>query len=500
MRAPMLIPFIAIAIGVLTALDGFGVWLGLASVIAGVSLYLYILAARNYLTRFYRLSPLHYVWIAFCFCGIGNISGNISSYNSPSPDLLNHIAAIEGTVENIEEKAIGDIVSLECHRLYWKNGNPDSKNRFKVRMTVPAFTHNIGDRILFPADKLREIKTSEKLDNTSYVKAMKERGFYYSIKISDNQITKVGHSLSLDYYSNDLRNKFVAFIEKQPLQSNTRNFLISVLSGDKTYLDNETRTLFANAGVAHILALSGFHIGIIASILLLILFPLNFAGKYKLRYFLTALLLWIYTFLTGFSPSLVRACTMISVFILAMILERKNTALNSLCLAGFLILLFSPYSLLDVGFQLSFVCVGALILFSSHLNPIDYRFHPKLHNLAALILASIISTTASWIIVAYHFHTFPINFLPANLLILPLMPIYILIALLYLFLRLFDIDLYYIEILLNKLYDYSLSFMKYLGEGTVLEVSPPGWTVVLWMAMLAVMAYFLNRKHYKPFT
>ena len=93
MRAPMLIPFIAIAIGVLTALDGFGVWLGLASVIAGVSLYLYILAARNQLTRFFRLSPLHYVWIAFCFCGIGNIAGNISSYNSPSPDLLNHIAA-----------------------------------------------------------------------------------------------------------------------------------------------------------------------------------------------------------------------------------------------------------------------------------------------------------------------------------------------------------------------------------------------------------------------
>ena len=101
MRAPMLIPFIAIAIGVLAAFDGFGVWLGLASVIAGVSLYLYILAARNYLTRFYRLSPLHYVWIAFCFCGIGNISGNIYSNNSHSQDLFNHIADIEGKFENI---------------------------------------------------------------------------------------------------------------------------------------------------------------------------------------------------------------------------------------------------------------------------------------------------------------------------------------------------------------------------------------------------------------
>ncbi len=81
---------------------------------------------------------------------------------------------------------------------------------------------------------------------------------------------------------------------------------------------------------------------------------------------------------------------------IGIIAERKNFAGNALCSACLLILIVNPNALFDAGFQLSVVCVGALIAFASQLNPIGHRNHPKLYVACGAVITTIVATAASW--------------------------------------------------------------------------------------------------------
>jgi len=325
---------------------------------------------------------------------------------------------------------------------------------------------------------------------------MARKGILYRVYAEGENVVTVGHENTWRGLSNEIRDSFIEFIEKSKLDKETCYFLITILLGDRSYLDEDSRELFANGGIAHVLALSGMHVGIIVGIFMFILFPFNFIGKYKFRLFITIILLWGYAFITGFFPSIVRACVMLTFAFVAIMLERKGNALNSICLAGFVILLLSPLAIKDVGFQLSFLCVVSLILFMQPLNPIDKRYHPRLYAICGLILASVVSTFGSWTVVAYYFHQFPLMFLPVNVIVLPLIPFYIAGALLYLFLSFIGIDLQ----ILASILDYSLHLIKELilvlsgGDKYNLAISVDALTVGLWLAGFVGFAIFLNKK------
>lgn len=177
------------------------------------------------------------------------------------------------------------------------------------------------------------------------------------------------------------------------------------------------------------LALSGMHVSIIAGIILWLLFPFNLFGIYKWRYIATLPILWGYTLVTGLSPSTVRAAIMLTVVMTCILTERKNSAWNALLLAVFIIILFNPDSLYDIGLQLSFICVASLIFFAGPLNPIDQHKHNILYDIVSAILVTLSATAASWVLSSYYFGIFPILFIPANLIVLPLLPIYVVLHL-----------------------------------------------------------------------
>lgn len=116
---------------------------------------------------------------------------------------------------------------------------------------------------------------------------------------------------------------------------------------------------------------------------------------------------------------------------ISMYMERKNSAWNSLLLATFIILVASPLSLMDVGLQLSFMCVASLIFFVRPLNPFSQHDHPHLFKLATAIITTLVATLATWCVTAYYFGTVPTAFLLSNLIVLPLLPIYLTCALIY---------------------------------------------------------------------
>ena len=134
----------------------------------------------------------------------------------------------------------------------------------------------------------------------------------------------------------------------------------ALLLADKSGIDGGTRRAFNDAGAAHVLALSGMHLGMLMSVLLV------FFGNTGRRQWVDAAVIagvvWMYTLLAGAPLSLMRAAWLQTAFVVAIALRRRVALFDALCLAGLVMLACSPHSLFDVGMQLSFACVSAIAL------------------------------------------------------------------------------------------------------------------------------------------
>lgn len=275
----------------------------------------------------------------------------------------------------------------------------------------------------------------------------------------------------------------------------TVDFLTAMMFGDRSFLSDELKSSFSNAGVAHVLALSGMHVAIIMGIILLLLFPLCLLGLHGVRLWIAVILLWGYAYVSGLAPSTVRACIMTTFVVLALTLQRRNASGNALLAAAFTILVFDPYAIYDVGMQLSFLCVACILMFAGQLNPVNRHFHPRLYSVTSSVLVSLVATIGTWVLVSYYFKKIPLLFLPANLLILPLLPVFMSIAVLYLLLLLMGIDATFIAVILDFGYDcfiWITDRISSFGDAVIgYQVQLP--VVIIWLVGVMTVGYALKR-------
>lgn len=494
---PMAIPLVAVIIGILAGLDTeIHPSVGLFVCSAGGALYCYLLfKSRNPLAS-YRLRNLHYVWLAVCFLGAGIFTGALKR-----PEKIDNAENLkcfaQGRIESITATTAGDRLIIDLFRTTDEKGTTRDHDNLKISAITPYCPANVDDVIAFPA-VLQRIEDSPNSFSAGYKNYMAKKGIYYRCEINSGDIRLIGHTHTLSGYSQALREKLEKLIEQTSLGKETQNFLITVLFGDRDFMSPELRDLFADAGVAHLLALSGMHIGIIGGIFLMLLFPLNFFGKFKTRLMLTTLLLWGYAFISGMAASTVRACVMCSFAAIGIALERKGGSLNSLFTAAFVILIFSPLALFDIGFSLSFICVASIIIFATPVNPINHHTDPRLYQLFGLIITTVAATFGSWIISAYYFNSFPTAFLPANLIAVPLFPIYISVALLHIFLDAAGIDFGATAWILDNGLDLFRRLLSALSSDLAsLHVSVPGESVIMWLCGMVLVGLFIRVKRNK---
>ena len=211
-----------------------------------------------------------------------------------------------------------------------------------------------------------------------------------------------------------LRNK-LSQVLKNELNGSNLAIAQALILGDKSLLDQETRNSFGATGAMHVLAVSGLHIGIITQLLL---YLFQFSSKLITRrnaVLITVLLLWIYALLTGFSPSVVRAVFMFSVLILSQETGGNYAPINVLFFTAFILILFNPYVIYDIGFQLSYLAMlGIYTLY----KPIAAWYITKNKILNYLWQGSAIGFAAQAMTVPltlYYFHQFPNYFALTNL-------------------------------------------------------------------------------------
>lgn len=163
----------------------------------------------------------------------------------------------------------------------------------------------------------------------------------------------------------------------------------AMLVGDRKRLSSEVTESFRSAGLAHILAISGFHISLIGGAvfgLAILLFGRRF-GIYILATFVA---IWIYAALAGLSPSVTRAAIMFSVFLAARLLGRQNNILPAVGLAAIIMIAISPEIIVSVSFQLSFAAVLGIALFTTQVNQLWWQVvsHERAENNVFLRIAN----------------------------------------------------------------------------------------------------------------
>lgn len=247
-----------------------------------------------------------------------------------------------------------------------------------------------------------------------------KRGVYYQTFVGQRQLSllKQESRKSILFYALQLRRKLVQKFNTYLPDQEAASLASTLLLGYRVDLDKEIVDTYSQTGTMHVLAVSGMHVGIIFLFLRFLLKPLNKNNRMRIMgAFLIIALIWAYALLTGFSPSVCRATTMLSFVVLGRAFQRSASRYNLVAISAFLLLLYNPLYLFDVGFQLSYLAVIGLIYFQPKIYRMIYfknKLLQPIWNYAALALAAQLVTFP---ISIYYLHQFPLYFLLSNVLI-----------------------------------------------------------------------------------
>lgn len=219
-----------------------------------------------------------------------------------------------------------------------------------------------------------------------------------------------------------LRHTLLAEYMERAFGGDVLGVLSALTLGDKRVLGEEVRAVYADAGVSHVLALSGLHVGMIYAMLVFLLRGLLRSRSLRwLREVLTVAVLWLFAMMVGMSASVVRAVSMYTLYILARWVSKESSPLSVLSLAAFAMLLVQPLSLFDVGFQLSFMAMVPILCVEPRLEALFRRssLPPVPAYLVGVACMSLAAQLGTFPLVLYHFGTFPTYFLLTNLVVIP---------------------------------------------------------------------------------
>ena len=219
-------------------------------------------------------------------------------------------------------------------------------------------------------------------------------------------------------FSLNLRKQQVAYYHKLLKDDEAFAVASTLILGYRADLSAETLAAYSKTGTIHALSVSGMHVGIIYIVIEWALRFLNRKRSLKfIKLLLVLTLIWFYTILTGCSASVLRSAIMLSVFVLAKAWDRNSNSYNILAFSAFCLLLYNPFLVWDVGFQLSFLSVFGLIYLQPLIHQLVYLENKWLEKLWSLISLSLAAQIVTFPLSIYYFHQFPVYFIISNLFI-----------------------------------------------------------------------------------
>ena len=168
------------------------------------------------------------------------------------------------------------------------------------------------------------------------------------------------------------------------------------------------------------LAVSGLHVGIVYILIIGIFNLLRLETKYNwVKHLVLLICIWFYALITGMSPSVIRASTMLTFFILAEFFNKSTSAYNILAASAILLLIINPFFIMQVGFQLSYLAVLGILYIQPKIEKLFYFNNWLLNKIWTISSVSISAQIATFPLGLLYFHQFPNYFLISNLLVIP---------------------------------------------------------------------------------
>jgi len=340
------------------------------------------------------------------------------------------------------------------------------KNRLQYPLTGKVLVHlalDSNSNKLLPGDFievnsiLNSIHSLGNPNEFDYSKYLKNKQIVAQFFLTSNtRWNKYKSSFPLNRNSTIIRNRCLDIFKRSGLQSNNLFIASALTFGYKNDLNTFVKNIFSRTGAMHVLAVSGLHVGIIFLIVNSIISLLKIPFRYDwLGHFFILLIIWSYALITGLSPSILRATTMMSFFIIARVFNKHTSIYNVLFSSVFFLLFVNPFLIIDVGFQLSILAVfGILFFYPKIYNLINVK-HYILKKIWAISSVSLAAQLTTFPISIFYFHQFPNLFLLSNIFVIPLVFILLIVGL-------FTIVLSFnnsILILWGKLFSFLLSVL-----------------------------------------
>lgn len=365
---------------------------------------------RNKSVKLFLIPFISLIMGASLFCvGVASFNANAK----PQPNM------ISARIYSVEDKLTSFRVYADD--VYFDGIKTNCKICVYVQDSSKLFDGlKIGNQINFKPTSFAEVDLFkyETPNSTFFSKDIK-----YNVGTNMNLITFGEYKLT---FAEKVRAKVKQTLQKG-LTNENAELAYSALFGDKTLLSSVQKSAFKASGVAHLLAVSGLHVGIIVGILNGIFSLINLIFKRKVidgwaKVGIISAILLFYIYICDFSSSIVRASIMSIVLLCAPLFKRQYDTLSSISFAGIVCFLVNPMLAFDVSALMSFTCVLGICL----LNPTISKFLSKTKMPKVLTESFSISMSTLVMLlftVAYYFNNINLISLLANVILIPLFTI-----------------------------------------------------------------------------
>lgn len=335
--------------------------------------------------------------------------------------------------------------------------------------------------------------------NEGYCKYLLRNSICGTGYVSPGNLHYIGHVKGNDI--NDIagsyREKIKDWYSAIGFEGDELSVLSALTLGVKTEISDELKEDYSVSGASHVLALSGLHVGLIFLVINLLLYPLSLipAGKY-ISWVVMTLLLFAFAVFTGLSPSVIRACFMMSALGFTGIIMRGGTSLNTLFLVALCLLVYNPMYIYNISFLLSFVAVLFILLFRPVVMERIRIKNRALRYIVDLFVISILAQIGVTPIVAYYFGSFSLFGVLSSVIIVPILTVLMYVIVLMLLLSWWSAAVSVLSVIVGYgigLMNCIVTFFSSLPSSLFTGLQPWTFEIILFYFMAATLIYMVNR-------
>lgn len=334
---------------------------------------------------------------------------------------------------NFHNKYIVEILKVDTKTVI-------GKSLLNVAIDTTQTIYKVDD-IFITSSPFKELTQPLNPNQFNYKSYLEKQYVYHQIFATNHSLLKLFSNRHTVFgYADQLRETINEKLKQHRFKPDELAIINALLLGQRQDISEDIYNSYIRAGTIHILAVSGLHVGIVLMLLNFWLRPIEYFRNGKvIKVVIILLILWGFAIVAGLSASVTRAVAMFSIVAIAMHWKRPTNVYNTLGISMFLLLLFKPMFLFDVGFQLSYLAVLSIVLiqpilyklWKPTLKPIDFMWNIFTVTIAAQVGVLPISL--------YYFHQFPSLFFVSNLAIIPFLGIILAYGIIVIFLALINL-------------------------------------------------------------